>query len=538
MESSLLSIQFNAFTIVLVSAFISVYYLYLWKQKSKTNNKSNTNDKKAPEPAGGWPVIGHLHLLGTNEILHRKFGAMADNNGPAFMLRLGILRAFVVNDLELAKECLTKNDRILATRPNLAAARHMGYNRAILGFAPYNSFWREMRKISTLELLSSQRLQMLKHIRIMEINTSIKELYEKFWAENRSTGDQRAVLVDMKGWFEDLTLNIMVRMISGKRHYGACEDEESSKCRKVVTDLLYLMGIFVLSDAIPLLGLLDLHGHERAMKRTFKDFDDILSRWLEEHRLKKKGSNEQHEDFMDVMLSTVTDDNPHLCDHDANTAIKSTCLALVAAGSDTTVVTLTWALSLLLNHRHVIKKAQAELDTHVGKDRQVDESDIKNLIYLQAIVKETLRLYPAAPLAVPHQAMEDCTIGGFGVPAGTCVFINIWKIQRDPNVWTDPTEFKPERFLTSTYGEIDFTGQHFELIPFGAGRRKCPGISLAAHVLHLTLARLIHEFELRTPLDAPVDMSEGLGITLPKATPLEVLLTPRLSSTVNGFEVL
>ncbi|KAL6012484.1 hypothetical protein ACLOJK_002973 [Asimina triloba] len=201
---------------------------------------------------------------------------------------------------------------------------------------------------------------------------------------------------------------------------------------------------------------------------------------------------------------------------------------MILAGTDTSAITLVWALSLLMNNPHVLKKAQEELDHHVGKDRPVDDSDVKNLVYLQAIVKETMRLYPAAPLSMPHEAMEDCNIGGFHIPAGTQLLTNIWKIQHDPLVWLYPSEFRPERFITS-HSEVDARGQHFQYIPFGSGRRMCPGISFAYQVMHLTLARLIHGFNMATTMDEQVDMTECIGITMPKESPLQVLFSPRLS---------
>ncbi|KAJ6722503.1 CYTOCHROME P450 FAMILY PROTEIN [Salix koriyanagi] len=173
-------------------------------------------------------------------------------------------------------------------------------------------------------------------------------------------------------------------------------------------------------------------------------------------------------------------------------------MALILGGSDTTAGTLTWAISLLLNNRHMLKKAQEELDLQVGKDRQVVDSDVKNLVYLQAIIKETLRLYPAGPLLGPREAMEDCQVAGYHVPAGTRLIVNVWKIQRDPRVWTNPSAFLPERFLTS-HADVDVRGQQFELIPFGSGRRSCPGVSFALQVLHLTLARLLHSFRFGHP---------------------------------------
>ncbi|KAF8399198.1 hypothetical protein HHK36_015063 [Tetracentron sinense] len=225
------------------------------------------------------------------------------------------------------------------------------------------------------------------------------------------------------------------------------------------------------------------------------------------------------------MLSILGD--AKLSGYDADTINKATSMALIIGGADSTQVTLTWALSLLLNNRHVLRKAMDELDVHVGRKRHVDESDIKNLVYLQAVVKETLRLYPAAPLSGPRVAREDCTVEGYHVRKGTRVIVNTWKIQREPRVWSDPTEFRPDRFLTS-HVEMDVRGQNFEFIPFGSGRRMCPGISLALQVVQLALASLLHGFDIETPLGAPVDMSESQGVTNLKATPLEVLLTPRL----------
>ncbi|CAL5333665.1 unnamed protein product [Camellia sinensis] len=206
-------------------------------------------------------------------------------------------------------------------------------------------------------------------------------------------------------------------------------------------------------------------------------------------------------------------------------------MSMILGGNETTGVSLTWAISLLLNNRHVLKKAQDELDIHVGKNRQVDESDIKNLLYLQAIVKETLRLYPALPLSLAREAMEDCTVAGFHIPAGTRLLVNLWKLHRDPNIWSNPLDFQPERFLVDQI-DLDVKGLHFEFVPFGSGRRICPGITFALQVLHLTLARLLHGFELGTVSDLEVNMTESPGLSAPKATPVEVLLTPRLSSAL------
>ncbi|XP_043704010.1 xanthotoxin 5-hydroxylase CYP82C4-like [Telopea speciosissima] len=202
-----------------------------------------------------------------------------------------------------------------------------------------------------------------------------------------------------------------------------------------------------------------------------KELDSIIGNWLDEHRHRRRiiktpssssprdeGEEEEDQlDFIDVMLSVITEDNL-MYSYDRNTVIKATVVQLIAGAYETTYVTLTWALSLLLNNRQVLKRAQEELDVHVGRDRHVEESDVKNLVYLQAIIKETLRLYPPLPLSVPHEALEDCQVGGYVVPKGTRVLVNMWKLHRDPQVWgSDPHEFKPERF--QFFMKPRFTGQ-------------------------------------------------------------------------------
>lgn len=194
------------------------------------------------------------------------------------------------------------------------------------------------------------------------------------------------------------------------------------------------------------------------------------------------------------------------------------------------MVFLTWALALLLNNHHALRKAQEEMEVHVGKGRLVTEEDISKLSYLQAIVKEVLRLYPPAPTTA-REAIQDCTIGGYHVQKGSLIIVNMWKIQTDPRVWSDPLEFKPERFLT-THKEVDVRGQNFQLLPFGSGRRGCPGISLALKTLSLCLANLIHAFEISNPSNLPIDMTGSAGLTNMKSTPLEVVIKPRLPSNL------
>ncbi|XVF59521.1 hypothetical protein PTKIN_Ptkin07bG0282600 [Pterospermum kingtungense] len=499
----------------------------IYQSKKLSNPTPGERSCIAPQAAGALPIIGHMHHFGRQQLRHKTLGFMADKYGPVFSLRLGSHKALVLSSWEMAKECFTVHDKVFSCRPRVAASKHLCYNFAMFGFTPYGSFWRELRKIAIVELLSNHRIDLLKHIRASEVKIAIRELYKSYLSKGSG---ELEVLVDMKQWFADLTHNIALRMVGGRRYFGPnadCEEEEARRTQKVTRDFSSMFGVFVLSDWIPFLGWLDLQGHEKAMKRTATELDTIVGGWLEEHKQKRLSSGGliEEQDFMDVMLNIL--ENAQISGFDADTINKATCLNMVLGGGDTTMVTLTWALSLLLHNPRVLNKAQDELNKHVGKDRLLEESDITNLVYLQAVVKETLRLYPPSPIFM-RTSLEDCTLStGYYVPSGTLLMVNVWKIQHDERVWSDPFDFKPERFLTSNE-DLDFRGQTFEFIAFGAGRRSCPGTSLALRMVHFILGSFLHSFEV-SKLEH-IDMTEANGLTNMKVTPLEVLLTPRLSS--------
>lgn len=199
---------------------------------------------------------------------------------------------------------------------------------------------------------------------------------------------------------------------------------------------------------------------------------------------------------------------------------------MLLAGTDTSAVTLEWAMSELLNHPEILNKAKKEIDAHIGKERLMEESDISKLKYLQSIIYETFRLHPPAPLLVPHVPSEDCTIGGYNIPHDTMILVNAWVIHRDPQLWNDPLSFKPERF--------EKEGEANKLLTFGMGRRACPGVGLAQRVVFLTLGLLIQCFDWKRVDDKIIDMGEGgSGLTVPKKVPLEAMCRARHPSLIN-----
>lgn len=520
-----------------------VIIYYEQKKRGLRRNRTAITTTPLPEASGAWPVIGHLLLfMNENDLNHVTLGHMADKYGPIFSLRFGSHRTLVVSSWEMVKECFTgTNDKLFSNRPSSLAVKLMFYDTESYGFAPYGKYWRELRKISTHKLLSNQQLEKFKHLRISEVDNSFKKLHE-LCSNNKQGGDTTYVasLVRMDDWFAYLTFNVIGRIVSGFQSNavaGATNSQE--KYKLAIDEVSNLMATFAVSDVVPRLGWIDrLTGLTGKMKNCGKKLDAVVGDAVEDHRQKKlkisrnnTGALTEHEeeDFIDVCLSIM--EQSQIPGNHPEISVKSIALDMLSGGSDTTKLIMTWTLSLLLNHPDILDKAKEEVDTYFRKKKisdntpVVDAADVPNLVYIQAIIKESMRLYPASTL-MERMTSDDCDVGGFHVPARTRLWVNVWKMQRDPRVWKDPLVFLPERFLSNDKGMVDVKGQNYELIPFGTGRRICPGASFALEVLHLVLTRLILEFEMKAP-EGKIDMRGRPGFFNNKVVPLDVLLTPR-----------
>ncbi|XP_019155287.1 PREDICTED: cytochrome P450 CYP82D47-like [Ipomoea nil] len=481
--------------------------------------------QKPPEAGGTWPIIGHLHLLAAPRATFKILADMADKYGPIFRIRLGTKQVLVVSDSRIAKECFTTNDRALAGRPKALTSEIIGYNYAMFGMCPYGEYWRHVRKVVVLQLLSNRRREALMRVWESGVRSFAQDIYRSWLRDKNESED---VKLDMKELFGEVVMDVTMQTLFGQQY----EEEGSRTVVRTASRLFNLLGVPVVGDYLPWLRWLDIGGHEKTLKETAKRMDSIAEGWLQEHKRKRNTKSKEEEDFMDGLINSFHGDGDHKDipnDFDADTIVKSTCMGMLFAGTDTTTITLTWALSLILNHSSVLEKIRAELDIHVGRKRHVNHLDLNNLIYLQAVVKETLRLYTPGPLLLPHECIDDCVVNGYNIQKGTRLLVNVSMIHRDPDIWSDPNVFRPERFLNE-YKDIDVRGNHFELIPFGSGRRVCPAISLALQVMELVLACLIHDFDLKRISNEPIDMIEMVGMTNRKATPLHVFLTPRLPS--------
>ncbi|XP_011029060.1 PREDICTED: cytochrome P450 81D11-like [Populus euphratica] len=488
-------------------ATLILYFLVILALYAITRHFLDKIKNFPPGPFPSLPIIGHLYLL--RKPIYRTLSEISSKHGPVLLLQLGSRRLLVVSSPSIAEECFTKNDVVFANRPRLLIAKHLAYNSTSLAWAPYGDHWRNLRRIVSIEVLSAYRLQMLSAIRLEEVKSMICVLFRN-----------QKHTVDMKTVFFELTLNIMMRMIAGKRYYGenVSDMEEAKKFRAIHAETFLIGGKTIIGDYIPWIKSKKM---EKRMIECHIKRDSFMQYLIEEQRRKILESDccgEKKKNLIQVLLSLQETEPEYYTDD----IIKGIVLVLLLAGTDTSSTTMEWALSLLLNHPEVLEKAQREIDEHIGHDRLMDEADLAQLPYLRSILNETLRMYPPAPLLVPHESSEECLVGGFRIPRGTMLSVNMWAIQNDPKIWPDPTKFRPERFDNPEGGRDEF-----KLMPFGHGRRSCPGEGLALRVVGLALGSLLQCFEWQKIGDKMVDMTESPGFTLPKAKPLEAICRAR-----------
>ncbi|KAL2489259.1 Cytochrome [Forsythia ovata] len=467
-----------------------------------------------PSPILNLPIIGHLYLL--KKPLYRSLAKLSERYGPVLLLQFGSRPVLVVSSPSAAEECLNKNDIIFANRPRMISAKHIGNNYTSLVWSSYGDHWRNLRRISSLEILSTHRLQMLQNIRTDEVKGLIKRLY-------RDSEEKR--VVDMKTAFYEMTMNVLMRMIAGKRYFGENveEIEEGKRFREILIETLRL-GSTSMADFLPVVRWLGLGGMEKKLMVLQKKRESFMQELVEQCKRRLGSANngdsemgEKKKTMIEVLL-TLQEKEP---DYYTDGIIRDLMLVLLGAGTDSSSGTMEWALSGLLNNPELLKKAQMEIDNHVGQERLIDESDIANLPYLRCIINETLRMYPPGPMVI-HESSEDCIVGGYRVSRGTMLLVNFWAIHNDPKIWEDSRIFKPERFQG-----LESTRDGYKLLPFGSGRRGCPGEGLAVRMVGLGLGSVIQCFDLERVGKELVDMAEGTGLNLPKAQPLMAKCTPR-----------
>ncbi|KAJ0980242.1 hypothetical protein J5N97_008497 [Dioscorea zingiberensis] len=496
---------------------LSLTLLLILKRHPKTKNIN------PPPSPPSLPILGHLHLL--KPPLHHSLATLSSLHGPILSLRFGSRPALLISSLSAATDCFSTNDLVFANRPRLLAGKHLGYNYTTIAWASYGPHWRNLRRLTTLELFSTLRLNSFSSMRRDEVLSLVKSL-----VKDSKHGAMTKVVLRPRLF--ELSLNIMMRMIAGKRYYGDDEvkdKEEGEKFKEIVEETFRVSGNSNLCDFLPFLRYFGYGGMERRVVRLHEKRDAFLQELIEKHKeIRRTRDDHVHagdhcegegiKAVIHVLLGLQVDDPDYYTDE----IIKGVVVMMLTAGTDTSAVTIEWAMSLLLNHPEVLDNVKDEILMNVGEKRFVTEVDLQKLPYLHGIISETLRLQPAAPIIPAHESSEDCKVGGFDVPCGTMLLVNAWAIQRDPELWAEPNKFVPERWLLEKEREA-----HQKTLPFGIGRRSCPGEGLAMRVVGLALAALIQCFDWRRVDGELVDLSEGPGLTMPKAQPLLALCQPR-----------
>ncbi|KAL5804558.1 hypothetical protein ACOSQ3_031358 [Xanthoceras sorbifolium] len=493
----------SEFFMILILIFTTPFlFLFLLKQEKK-----RAQSRRLPPGPKQLPLIGNLHQVGDSP--HKSLPQLANEYGPLMFLQLGWVPTIVISSADVAREIFKTHDLKFSGRPELYAVKKLNLGCDNISFAPYSEYWREIRKIAIKELLTSKSVQSFQADRNEEVQLMTKLI-------GRSSGP-----INMRSLTLVLSNNIVCRAIFHKKfENGISTIAGFDYLMSQVQDLLGKSSVI---DYFPWLKWLNnFNGRNATMDKYFAEVHKLLDEEIKEH-LDLEKPKTKHGDLVDVLLRMQKDSSSGIAL--SNEQIKAVLSDIFIAGTDSSSATLVWTMTELIRNPSVMKKAQNEIRQAVKGKENVEEDDLSKLTYLKSVLKEALRLHPPAPL-VPRETIEDCTVRGYRIPAKTRVTINVKSIATDPNYWENPHEFRPERFLNS---DIDFRGQNFELIPFGVGRRGCPGMQFAVSLLELALANLLYRFDWKLPpgmVIEDLDMEEAFGLSMHKKIPLYLVATP------------
>ncbi|KAL5787691.1 hypothetical protein ACOSP7_004640 [Xanthoceras sorbifolium] len=489
-----------SFSFLLILLLLPLPFFFILHLK-----KTDSNQPPGPPKL---PIIGNLHQLG--KLPHRSLQKLSRKYGSIMLLQLGKIPTLVVSSPEIAKQVLKTHDLECCSRPLTEGPRRLSYNFLDIAFAPCNDYWKEMKKICVMELFSSKRVKSFASVR-EEAVSSLMEYISQTSPNPVNMSEQVFYLLD----------NIICNIACGRSYQG--KQFQNGKHDKVIQEAMAMSGSFSAADFFPYVGwIIDvLTGLHARREKSFHEFDEFYQMVIDEH-LDPRRPAPENEDIVDSLLSLMKNQSEGESltqDH-----IKAILMNIFLGAIDTTAVTVVWAMTELVKNPRVMKKLQAEIRSFVGKINKpvVEETICENVKYLKMVFKETLRLHPPLVLLPKetHLAQHHIKIGGYNVYPNTRILINVSAIGRDPETWKNPEEFCPERFENEA---IDFRGQNFEFLPFGAGRRICPGMTMATTAFEFVLGNLLYHFDWKLPdriKREDISMEEEVGLTAYKKIPL------------------
>ncbi|XP_014519375.1 cytochrome P450 71D11 isoform X2 [Vigna radiata var. radiata] len=480
---------------------ISFFLFMILALKIGTNLKKTESSQKIPPGPWKLPVIGNIHNL-LSSAPHTKLRDLAKIYGPLMHLQLGEVFTIIVSSPEYAKEIMKTHDLIFASRPTILASDIMAYESTDIMFSPYGKYRRQLRKICTLELFTHKRVNSFNPIREEELTNLVKMIDSHKGSPFNLT---------------DALLSSVYNIISRASFGMKCKDQE--EFISVLNEAITVGSGFNIGDLFPSAKWLQLlSGLRPKIERLHQQLDHILDGIINEHKEAKSKAREGHgeaqEDLVDVLLKFQDDNDTNQDIYLTNNNIKAIILDIFAAGGETSATTINWAMAEIIRDPRVMKKAQAEVREVFKMKGRVEGNSMNELMYLKSIVKETLRLHPPTPLLLPRKCGQTCEINGYQIPVESKVIVNAWAIGRDPNYWTEADSFYPERFIDNS---IDYKGTNFEYIPFGAGRRICPGSTFGLVNIEVALAFLLYHFDWKLPKgmkNEDLDLTEQFGATV------------------------
>ncbi|KAL6659450.1 hypothetical protein ACP70R_003490 [Stipagrostis hirtigluma subsp. patula] len=524
-------------TLVSLLLVCPLLVVVLVRRFATTSTATSARDRllsKLPSPPGKLPIIGHLHLVGSLPHVSLRDLAAEHGRDGLLLLRLGAVPTLVVSSPAAAQAVLRTHDHVFASRTYSAITDILFYGSSDVAFSPYGEHWRQVRKIATMHLLTNRKVRSYRHAREQEVRlvmAKIREAAEAGTAMN---------LTDLLNSFANdivclkrppRTLvppvssknDIVCHAVSGKFFR---EEGRNKLFQELVESNTSLLGGFNLVDYFPIFARQDIVRKILCYKahKVNKIWDNLLNKLIDDHASKPELLRHGEEsDFIDVLLS-IQHEYKLTRDH-----IKAQLVVMLQAGTDSSSTVLEYAIVELMRHPHLMTKLQAEVRMAIPKGKEmVTEDDLNGMAYLKAVIKETLRLHGSAPLLVPHFSMADCNIEGYTIPSGTRTIVNAWALAMDPSYWDSPEEFMPERFMEAgSAAAMDYMGNDFLYLPFGSGRRKCPGINFAILAVEVMLANLMYHFNWKLPselLERGIDMKESFGVTVHRIEKL--LLVP------------
>ncbi|CAH8265670.1 unnamed protein product [Arabidopsis lyrata] len=482
-----------------------LYALFKWFLREQ----GSTDATKLPQSPPALPFIGHLHLIG--KVLPVSFQSLAHKYGPLMEIRLGASKCVVVSSSSVAREIFKEQELNFSSRPEFGSAEYFKYRGSRFVLAQYGDYWRFMKKLCMTKLLAVPQLEKFADIREEE---KLKLI------ESVANCCGEGLPCDLSSQFIKYTNNVICRMAMSTRCSGT--DNEAEEIRELVKKSLELAGKISVGDVLGPLKVLDFSGNGKKLEAVMEKYDLLVERIMKEREAEAKKKDGTRKDILDILLDTYRDPTAEM--KITRNDMKSFLLDVFMAGTDTSAAAMQWAMGQLINHPQAFNKLREEINTVVGSKRLVKESDVPNLPYLRAVLRETLRLHPSAPLII-RECAEDCQVNGCLVKSKTRVLVNVYAIMRDSELWTDADRFIAERFLESSEEKIgehqmEFKGQNFRYLPFGSGRRGCPGASLAMNVMHIGVGSLVQRFDWKSVDGQKVDLSQGSGFSAEMARPL------------------